>query len=429
MLRFLVLTAFVPVVALVAQTSRLSISSEPALPLPNLVKNSDFEADGLTPWQAVKGQESRVSLDRETAASGSQSVKVSGEAGQRPGLYQRLTFSGNIAAGAPLYVGFSARKQDPDLDAKPGAVAMQVTYADRSSAYLPLPILPNEEYDWLRLDKSQPIVKEGLKAATLYLCHYDQSGEQWFDDIVVKLGEVQLKTAAENPEGLQQVKLWSSHEGLFYDSGKLAANTKNFEKVFAAPGYATYALEVIDNKGQQSFQVYPENGLCNLSASQTLLPLGALGRLCLESKTPAKFKVNLPDGAKQKVELRLSARIDSMRLAGYTAGLRVLVNGKQLGAAELLKPKNQFTTANGREAVFSTNRGFVTYYSPAFYPISVENPYCPVSEEDRNPFNFRLDISKLVQPGENEIELICAATSPKGTLFLVVEQPHLLWNP
>ena len=83
--------------------------------------------------------------------------------------------------------------------------------------------------------------------------------------------------------------------------------------------------------------------------------------------------------------------------------MRVAVNGKRCGAKELIKPENKATTSSGSDLIFSRSNGYVLYYSNASYGISEDNHYCPVSLKDRNPFNFRLDITALVKPGQNTI--------------------------
>lgn len=411
-----------------AAESTVSFRCTPALPLPNLVRNGGFETGELAPWQAIKGSAEAVVLEAATGAGDSRgSIRITASSELKAGAFQRVALPAGLPAGSPLYIRFAARKKDADLDRKPAGVALQLRFADKSSAYQPMPLLPVEDYDWLEIDKVVELGKAGAESGSLYLCHYEQTGEQWFDDVLLQAGNVQLELGVANPDGLARVRLWSSHEGLVYDSRDLPAGTCEFSKAFAVPGYATYYAEVNDRAGGQTGGVYPADGQVNVPAGVGVWPLGGLGRLTLTSETPFRVVVDLPEKlAAPPVHLLLAARLQSSQLAGHTAALQVTVNGKTTGAAELRKPSNALTTASGKESVISTNRGYVTYYSPAFFALSVENTYCPVSEPDRNPFLFRIDVSQLLQPGRNVIELACTARSPKGPLLMVLEQPRLV---
>lgn len=411
-----------------AAESTVNFRCTPPLPLPNLVRNGGFESGELTPWQVIKGSAEAVALETAAGAGDSRgSIRITGNPELKAGAFQRFELPPGLPAGAPLYIRFSARKKDADLERKPAGVALQLRFADKSSAYQPMPLLPVEDYDWLEIDKAVELRQAGAESGTLYLCHYEQTGEQWFDDVVVQAGNVQLELEAANPDGLARVRLWSSHEGLVYDSRDLLAGTREFSKVFAVPGYATYYAEVNDRAGGQSGRVYPADGLANVPAGVGVWPLGGLGRLSLTSETPFRVVVDLPEKlAASPLHLLLAARLQSPQLAGHTAALQVTVNGKTTGVAELRKPANILKTASGKESVISTNRGYVTYYAPAFFALSVENVYCPVSEADRNPFHFRIDVSGLLQPGRNVIELACTARSPKGPLLMVIEKPRLV---
>lgn len=406
----------------------LTVQSTPSLPLPNWVENPGFEGAAMAPWRPMDGHAAAVALDEASAASGARCLRVVSAPNQSPGAYQRLQFPSPLPAGTPLYFRMAAKKTDADLDAAPARAALQLRYDDGTSAYQPVPELPVEDYDWLTVEKVITLAKPVSAGGTLYLCHYKQEGTQWFDDLVLVAGKVQLAVAAtaRGAVGLERVRVWSGQHGLEYDSGTLAGSPKEFSKVFDLPGYATYYVEVIDASGAVTGKVYPENGEVNVPASAGVIPLTALKRLVLKYGSPATMTITLPELAGRRVCLALSARLHHARLAGHTSGMLIKVNGKQLGARELVKPSDRLMTASGREGRFATNRGYVTYYSPAFFSLSTDNGYCPVSEPDRNPFLYRLDISPHVQAGANTVEISCPATSPRGELFLIIEQARVV---
>lgn len=422
----LVALGLVSLAAVVLAEVEITVQSTPPLPLPNLVKNPGFEDAAMAPWRPMDGHAAAVAVDAETAAAGARSLRVVSSPDQSPGALQRLQFPSPLPAGTPLYFRMAAKKTDADLDAASARAALHLRYDDGSSAYQPVPELPAEDYDWLTVENVITLAKPVSAGGTLYLCHYKQAGTQWFDDLVVVAGKVQLAVAVRGEAGLGRVRLWSSRHGLEYDSGVLAGSPKEFSKVFDLPGYATYYVEAVDAAGVARGKVYPENGEVNVPATDSVFPLTALKRLVLKHGSPATMTVILPERAGRQARLALSARLHHARLAGHTSGMLIKVNGNQLGAKELVKPSDRMTAANGREGRMATNRGYVTYYSPAFYSISTDNAYCPVSEPDRNPFHFQLDISSHVQAGPNIVEISCPATSPRGELFLIIEQARVV---
>lgn len=412
--------------AVVHAGMEITVQSTPPLPLPNLVKNPGFEEAAMTPWRPMDGHAAAVAVDDATAAAGARSLRVVSSPDQSPGALQRLQFPSPLPAGTSLYFRMAAKKTGANVEAASARAALNLRTDDGASAYQPVPELPAEDYDWLTVEKVITLAKPVSAGGTLYLCHYKQEGTQWFDDLVLVAGKVQLAVAVRGDVGLGWVRLWSSQHGLEYDSGPLAGSPKEFSKVFDLPGYATYYVEAVDAAGVVAGKVYPENGEVNVAATEGVIPLTALKRLVLKHGSPATLTVSLPERAGRQVRLALSARLQHARVAGYTSGMLIKVNGKQLGAKELVKPVDRLTTANGREGRIATNRGYVTYYSPAFYSLSTDNAYCPVSEPDRNPFHYQLDISQLVHAGPNTVEISCPATSPKEELYLIVEQARVV---
>lgn len=401
----------------------INVSSEPQLPLENLIKNSGFENDSITPWVITAADKEFVSLDTSITSTGSKSVKIVSDPDKRPKIYQRIKFEPALPAGTELYFRVSAKKENAG-EGRPASLAIHLRYDDGSSSYVPVPALPDDDYDWLTVERVVKLSKNAI-SGTVYLCHYNQEGEQWFDDIVLLAGRTQLSLEVKSKVNLANVRLRSNQEALLYDSKKLPANSKDFTKVFDLPAYADYYVEVVDSNGKKWEKVFPENAEKNLLVSENILPLTSFNRLVLRPNTPEVFNLELAALAGKKAILNLSARLANDKLAGYTGALKILVNGKLLGADELLKPKDLMVTSQGRETRFSTNRGYVTFYSPAYFGISVESVYCPVSEDDRNPFNYRLDITKLLKAGNNEISISSSASSPKREVLMIVEKARI----
>jgi hypothetical protein len=61
--------------------------------------------------------------------------------------------------------------------------------------------------------------------------------------------------------------------------------------------------------------------------------------------------------------------------------------------------------ADGRSGNYFGSGKFTVCYAPWAYALTTENRYCPVSKEDKNPFNYKFNITALVKPGKNKITL------------------------
>ncbi len=402
----------------------ITITSTPALPLENKLRNASFEEEKLMFWVPIPKDDNGIVIDKENAASGGQSLKIPGVAGKNINAYQSIKWETPVKAGEPIYVRVSAKKTDPDIDKKPAGLACQLYFADGNRSYIRMPLLPKEDYGWATFENIV-IAPSDVTAATFYLCHYDQDGVQWYDDLMFQTGNVEL-TVSVKGDDLKQVTLRNSVTGTVFTE---PASGTEFSKTLSVPGFGSYCVEVTDSKGMKTAKLYPEGVDANVAASDTVLPLTPVKRLVLAPLKPADaFKIELPDLTGKKVYLEFLARNQKPEgLAGYTSSLKVMVNGKLLGASELVTPKNEFTTASGKGGVVAGNNGYALYYNNSFYAISQENTYAPVSLESRNPFEFKLDVTALVKAGVNTIELRNSLQpNPKLTFDVYVENPRLV---
>ena len=375
----------------------ITISADPALPTANLVKNGSFEEVKPTSWKFNGGISELIT---EGAFAGKQAVKIPGAKDKSPNVSQSFNAS-HIKAGDPVYIRLAAKKADGDIDKKPASIAWQFYYADKTRAYMPTMTFPREDYDWAVFE-NVVTAKSDLSSVTFYLCHYNQEGTQFFDDILIQGGTTQLNISIKGT-ALKNVKVRHSVTGTMLNE-KASGNA--FSKTIKVPAFGSYSVEVTESNGERTCKLYPENVDANRSGDN-IIALTAGKRVSVATGKPESLDVVLPaDIAGKKVFMEFSGRCNQTSpAAGYTGMLKVAINGKICRAAELVKPANRITTASGGEMLITRNSGYVLYYSNACYGISEDSNYSPVSLPDRNPFNFRLDITKLVKPGLNSIKL------------------------
>ena len=397
MYKFALTSAVAACCAILPAAVEINVSSEPALPAVNLLKNASFEEDKIKPWSNIGGNLEIVVDDK---FSGNKAAKFTGASDKSPNLWQKINIS-HVKAGDPLYVRFAAKNVGCDPDKKPAAMAWQGSMLNGKRQYLPGVILPREEYDWAVFESVTPAPGD-MRDITFYLCYYKQEGNQFYDDIYIQGGSTELKINVKG-ENLASIKVRHSVNGTVFCE---AIKGNEFSKTLKVPYFGSYAVEVTDKDGVRTSMLYPENVDANRSG-KNIVPLTPGKRISIASNKPESFNVELPADLKgKKVFMEFSARChQGGQVAGYTGMLKVIVNGKLCRADELVKPLNRCKTANGSEMIFARNTGYVVYYSNACYSISEDSRYCPVSLEDRNPFNFKLDITRLVKPGKNSIKL------------------------
>ena len=395
--KFVLSTAAALLCTALSAAVEISVSATPALPAANLVKNGSFEEEKLSSWRNLGGGAVLVEDDK---FAGSKAVKITGDPAKSPNLYQSLPAK-HIKSGDPLYVKFAAKNVGCDPDKKPASMAWQGFTLNGKRPYMRGVLLPREEYDWAVFE-SVTQAPGDMRDISFYLCYYKQEGNQFYDDLYVQGGTTELNISVKG-ENLASIKVRHSVTGTVL-SEKITANA--FSKTIKVPYFGSYTVEVTDKNGVQTSKLYPENVDANRSG-ENIIALTPGKRVSIASGKPETFNLTLPADLKgKKVFLEFSARChQGSPVAGYTGMLKVSANGKVCRAAELVKPLNRSQTANGGEMTFTRNNGYVLYYSNACYGISEDSGYCPVSLKDRNPFNFKLDITKLVKPGLNKIKL------------------------
>jgi len=386
----------------------VTVSSEPPLPLQNLVKDSSFE-ESSPYWDGSKGLAKNNEFVETTQFSGKKSYKISGDVKEKPYVLQQIFLPEAIPAGTPMYIGVASKAEgiDPTLTKPTVALHVESTGgADSKGTYVSTPPIPGEDHDWtwceLTGKTTQPV-----KSMSLVLCFYNQKGCSFWDDVIIKIGAVKLNVEVKGQK-LKQVRVFNSKTGLVFDSGVMANQPDAFAKSLTAPGFGAYYVEAEDASGAVAGSRYPENEDSPAAMSPDSIPVFKRFNAEIFNK-PAResYTVELPDLNNKEVFLDLSARLGGVEtVAGFTSALWVAVNDTALNVSNLMPPKNDFTMSCGQVAnYFSADGMFIVYYAPWEYALSTENVYCQVSKENKNPFKYKFNITPLVKPGKNKITL------------------------
>ena len=231
-----------------AYAVEITVSSNPALPAVNMVKNASFDDEKLSPWRA---NTKLSAVDKEEKFSGSSSIKLTGDPAQIPNVSQSLNID-NVKAGDLMYMRFAAKNVDPDLEKKPASVVWQFTFANGKRQYMSTVSLPREDYDWAVFEHVVPMPADP-KNVTFYLCYYRQAGKQFFDDVVIQGGSTELNISVKG-ENLKSIKVRHSVTGTVL-SDKITGNSYN--KTIKVPYFGSYAVEVTDKQGRRTCKKFP----------------------------------------------------------------------------------------------------------------------------------------------------------------------------
>lgn len=381
---------------------KIEVNSTPALPVQNLLKNSDFK-EGMKSWNLIKGTKAVTETDEK---SGAAYLKISGDEKTKPGVYQKVYFKQSFPAGSTVFMGVRTSFVDTDNQMQKPGIAIQAYNEDKSSSYLQPLALPFEPHAWTG-SADVTTLKKAITGLTFYLCYYNQTGESKWTDVVVKIGDVKLNVKVTG-ENIQQVRVLSALKGEIFNSGKLAAGTASFEKELEVGVGCAYYVEVKDASGKVCGKRYPENVDAPAPATADSFPV--FSRFNEEKIMPLQqeaFAFTLPALDGKEVYLELDARLNttSRQVAGYTGGMTLALNGKTLGPERVIGREQFFTRVDGRKNRIFSRGGFVVFYSPWYFGLSEDNSYCPIDIPERNPFHFKLKVTDLVKAGENVLDI------------------------
>jgi hypothetical protein len=383
---------------------QIEVSSTPTLPMPNLAKNSSFE-EGIKSWRPGKAKTPGTGVVSEGAHSGKNCYKIAGDEKSSVNLSQRITFKPPLPAGAPICSSFAMMSEEQDNSLQRPGPSIRAYHPDKTATYILSPPVPRESHDWI-MTSCTSFSKKPANSILYYFCYYKQCGFSLWDDLVVKAGWVNLKIKVDG-KNLKQVKVYGQLQHLIFESGALKAGTNSYKKQLKVYPMGGYCVEVTDASGAVSREFYPKDSKITKTANGGVSIMPRLKEEKIKQRAKLICKFQAPVSKDKKVCLNFNVRSCTKKinnLAGWSAGaLKIKLNGKPVNPNRLIGRKVRFTRSNGRAGHIGTD-SFLAFYSPWVFSIDTESPYCPVDVKDRNPFNYVLDITNLVQPGENVLE-------------------------
>ena len=410
----------------------IKITSDKPIQQDNLVKNGGFE-ENLKFWNKLpaKSDGSQFSFDKMEGTIGEHSLQIKGDPSQQRGAFQRINFNPPLAAGEPMFLTMRIKKNGCDFENKKyGSIALHASWdkaslkqGEASSKYLPTFEFIQEDHDWVYRYHEIPVQPKPITSMVLYLCYYNNEGYCAFDDICLYRGTCNA-TIEVTGDDAREISVYHSIRGRLLNEKLTGSAVRKLE----VPAYGALAVAVTGADGKVTWKQYPEDVDGNVTASENVIPLGAIKRYFMpEEQKIQKFTFDKPAvPAGKKAYLEFLARANGPRLAGHAPILSVSVNGKTMTEKQIVKPFKEFTSSTGKIYRVNGRNSYLVFYSPACFAIDTENTYCPASVPSRNPFEFKVDISDFLQEGSNTITFSnTAGFNPKYKPVDIVENPRI----
>lgn len=243
---------------------RITISSNPSLPVENMVKdrNPGFE-EGLKFWVLPKDipDGDRIELSNESY-EGKHSLYVNSKRGI--GVYQVLTdfLSPEIIVPGESYIISCWVKAGEEVNQRGGtycgAGSSFVIYSsDWKQAKSTNCKTGNTKEKWEKVTGEPVVIPDFGKVYVLNASTSYAKGEAWIDEISVTRAFAELSFTVEG-KNVVQVILEDETGNLIFDSGRLPDKTDMFSKTLQVIAAYNYKVKVVDNKGEIHVWEYPE---------------------------------------------------------------------------------------------------------------------------------------------------------------------------
>ena len=225
----------------------VEISTDPQLPVPNLVENPGFEQE-LTSWGLPKKEKFKqgdiIEVGRERVYSGKYSLKVkSAERGRVFGASQHPFYENKLVPGIPYVVSGWVFCEE-------GLAIVRVTSwsSDWKSSGGQIRDIPTTKGKWGKIEAVGSF-KANAKIFSLQTGGYYTKGTYYFDDIFVGLAKTKLSYKVKHP-GVKQVRLYDEEDNLIAESEILPKGTNAYSNTREIYTFKGYYLEIEDYEGK-----------------------------------------------------------------------------------------------------------------------------------------------------------------------------------
>ncbi len=382
----------------------ITINSNPALPTKNLLSTSDFSQGVLGSW-SINTPDNRalVSIDKTEGIGDKNSMKIAGDPARSPNAYHRLRPAVPFKAGEPYFVRYYSKRIGSNIKYRSGGALAFTPAAGGKYRYAPMPEHIAGDCGWAEYSY-HGVMPVDSSYGTIYMCYYKQTGYTLYDKLEFRHGWAELDITVKG-QGLQQIVVRNSVTGTVL---KEKINGSEYSKKVKVPAFGSNSVEVLDRTGETTGKLYPADVDSNVAASDNIIPLTPVKRVIMPVKTTDSFTFAMPAMAGKKAYLCFTGRLERKTgVAGYTNALKVKINGKATSMSNVVKPGKVIAlkSSPNKKVNIANNNGFVLFYSNTCAPIPPHNNYHPLTLENGNPFDFKLDITRLVEEGLNTLDL------------------------
>lgn len=140
------------------------------------------------------------------------------------------------------------------------------------------------------------------------------------------------------------------------------------------------------------------------------LPSGEKIKICPDGGMTVKphgeetVAFKLPETAGREFYLEFKARLQSDSRAGYGNYLELFINGQPIDIKYLENKPSTCVTYGASPSPTIDKNNLLVFFTPSFNPMPDKHSYAP-KDPDYDPFFFRINITSLVDEGENSISL------------------------
>lgn len=231
----------------------------------NLIENSNFELDTNNDgnpdgWYTPSTLTASDGIDKNTAYTGNQSIKLTGQRGVDKFVRQELNVNGK--SGQEITVSGFSKVNSPTKSAGSYQMNIAINHTDGTTQWVNGDFDKSKSHDWQHVSLSFK-TKQDFKSLTVYYQYKDQTGTAWFDSAKAQIGNISMKYAYDaagnyiiNTTDQVGNTLWDSYDEVGNLKGQtIDGDTKQFE--YDSNDNKT---KVIDEKNHETIYKYDEEG-------------------------------------------------------------------------------------------------------------------------------------------------------------------------
>jgi len=231
----------------------------------NLIENGNFEIDSNNDgvpdnWYFPSTLSSADGIDKTTAYSGNNSIKLTGKRGVDKFVRQELNVNGK--AGQEITVSGYSKVDSPTNSAGPYQMNVAINHTDGTIQWVNGDFDKSRSHDWQHNSLRFASTKD-FKSLTVYYQYKDQTGTAWFDAAKAQLGSIRTKYTYDtfgnyiiNETNQNGNNVWSSYDDVGNVTGQtIGSDSRKYE--YDSEDNLT---KVVDENGKTTLYEYDKDG-------------------------------------------------------------------------------------------------------------------------------------------------------------------------